>query len=72
VCAARPDVVAERARRRLEDPDRVSDADADVAARLAASFEPLDADPELDLVVEVRTDAPGDGALEALAAALDH
>ena len=71
VCAARPDVVRERARRRLEDPGRVSDADPDVAARLAAAFEPLDTDPELDLVVHVRTDAPGAGALGELAAALD-
>ncbi|UGS36977.1 AAA family ATPase [Capillimicrobium parvum] len=72
VCAARPDVVRERARRRLEDPGRVSDADPEVAARLAAGFEPLDGDPELDLVVHVRTDAPGAGALGELAAALDR
>lgn len=72
VCQARPEVVAERARQRLADPARVSDADPAVAARLAAAFEPLDGDPELDLVVAVRTDAPGDGALATLAAALDR
>ena len=71
VCGARPDAVRERARRRLDDPGRVSDADPEVAARLAAAFEPLDTDPELDLVVHVRTDAPGAGALGELAAALD-
>jgi len=71
-CEARPGVVRERAQRRLDDPDRVSDADPGVAARLAAAFEPLDGDPGLDLVVHVRTDAPDGGAVGALAAALDR
>ncbi|MBX5443369.1 MAG: hypothetical protein IRZ32_17815, partial [Solirubrobacteraceae bacterium] len=69
-CRAAPETLAERARRRARDPQRVSDADEDVARRLAAAFAaPAPEEPGWDAVVTVATDE-GD-ALAAAAAALD-
>lgn len=70
VCRAAPETLLERARRRARNPDRVSDADEDVARRLAAAFEPpTPGEPGWDAVVTSPTDE-GD-ALAAAAAALD-
>jgi aminoglycoside phosphotransferase family enzyme/predicted kinase len=69
-CRAPAAVIAERARRRERDPDRTSDADAELAARQLAEFEPLDElDP--DLHVAVRTDRPLAGIVDEVEAALD-
>jgi uncharacterized protein len=69
-CRAPAAVLAARARRRLADPGRVSDADESVAARLRHDFEPLDeVPPERHLTV--RADAPLDACLEELWALLD-
>jgi len=70
VCRAAPETLLERARRRARNPDRVSDADEDVARRLAAAFEPPGAaEAGWDAVVTSPTDE-GD-PLAAAAAALD-
>jgi predicted kinase len=69
-CRAPAAVVAERARGREGEPGRVSDATAEIAARQAAEFEPLD-EVEADRHVLVRTDRPAEDAVDEIVAALD-
>ncbi len=70
VCTAAPDELARRARARLGDADRVSDADPAVAGALAEAFEPPSSDEAgFARVVSVRTDRPA--PLATVAAALD-
>jgi predicted kinase len=69
-CLAPAAVVAERAARRELDPERVSDATAEIAARQRAEFEPLDeVTPGAHL--RVRTDRPVEELLGELEAWLD-
>lgn len=71
-CEAPAELRRERARARLADPHRVSDADAEVAQRLAEQFEPLASgrDGVVD-VVAVDCAQPPQAQLDALAARLD-
>jgi hypothetical protein len=59
-----------RAAARLHDPERVSDAGPDVAAALAAAWEPLD-EVAPAAHVAVRGDLPPGAALDAVDAILD-
>ena len=69
-CVAPAAVVAERAALRELDPERVSDATAEIAARQRTEFEPLDeVAPAAHLVM--RTDRPVDELLAELEAWLD-
>lgn len=56
-CHAAPDVLARRARERLSDPARETDAGPALALMQAATFEPLDEVPAADHVV-LRTERP--------------
>ena len=69
-CLAPVAVVAERAARRELDPERVSDATAEMAARQRAEFEPLDEVPP-GAQLSLRTDRPLDEQLAELEAWLD-
>jgi uncharacterized protein len=69
-CLAPAAVVAERAARRQLDPDRVSDATVELAARQRAEFEPLDAVAP-DAHFPLRTDRPLDEQLAELEGWLD-
>jgi aminoglycoside phosphotransferase family enzyme/predicted kinase len=71
VCTAPAEVRRARVEARLRDPTRVSDADVAVAETIAAGFEPLDADLEIDRVLMLDADRPPAAALDDLAAALD-
>ncbi len=71
-CEISEETRAARARERSRDPERVSDADAGVAARLAASFEPVGDEPGIALAVRLRTDRPLESTVDELAAALDR
>ena len=71
VCTAPAPIRRARVQARLTDPTRVSDADVAVAETLAAQFEPIDAEPEIDRALDVHTDQPLAAALDALAAQLD-
>ena len=69
-CRAPAAVVAERARARAVDPERVSDATAEIAARQLAEFEPLDeVDPSRHVLL--RTDREPAEIVDDLLAALD-
>ena len=69
-CVAPAAVVAERAARRELEPERVSDATAEIAALQRAEFEPLDeVAPRAHLAL--RTDRPVDELLAELEAWLD-
>lgn len=69
-CVAPSAVVAERAARRELEPERVSDATAEIAALQRAEFEPLDeVAPRAHLAL--RTDQPVDELLAELEAWLD-
>ena len=69
-CRVPAAVAQQRAVARLADPARVSDAGPDVAAALAAAWEPLDeVAPAAHLVV--RGDQEPHAALDGLAALLD-
>ena len=69
-CSAPPDVLAERARARTGDPDRVSDATPEVVRRQLRE-QPAPADPLPGRRVTIRTDrAPGE-VVDALRAELD-
>ena len=69
-CRAPAAVVAERARLRLLDRERVSDAGTEVAGRQLAELEPLDeVGPELHLAV--RSDRPTPEVLDDVLALLD-
>jgi uncharacterized protein len=69
-CLAPAAVVAERAARRELDPERVSDATAEIAALQRAEFEPLDeVAPAAQLAL--RTDRPVDELVAELEAWLD-
>jgi predicted kinase len=63
-------VVAERAARRELDPERVSDATAEIAAQQRAEFEPLD-EVAADAHLSLRTDRPLGEQLAELEAWLD-
>lgn len=70
-CVAPVAVLAERARRREQDPHRVSDATAAVAERLRSAWQPLgEITPDLHLAV--RTDRPVRNILGDLLALLDE
>jgi len=69
-CLAPVAVVAERAARRELDPERVSDATAEIAARQRAEFEPLDEVPP-GAHLSLRTDRPLGEQLAELEAWLD-
>jgi uncharacterized protein len=69
-CIAAMEVRLERAARRTTAPS-ISDADARVASRLAAEFEPLDDLPSA-IHARVRTDLPAATAVTAVEAALDE
>jgi aminoglycoside phosphotransferase family enzyme/predicted kinase len=68
LCGAPPDVLAARAERRRRAGTDPSEADAAVARRLAAAFEPPD---ELGAVCRLDTTPPLDAVLTTLAAWLD-
>ncbi|HEU4703577.1 MAG TPA: AAA family ATPase [Conexibacter sp.] len=71
-CDAPAELRLARAEARLADPGRVSDADAAVAQRIAATFEPVTADEDgVDAVVAVDCRQLGEATLDALAAQLD-
>lgn len=70
-CLAPAAVLAERADLRDRDPDRVSDATADIARRLRAEWEPLDEVPAAAHLA-LRTDRPVSGVISDLAALLDE
>jgi hypothetical protein len=69
-CRAPGRVVAERARSREADPNRVSDATAEIAAAQSAEFEPLDELPASRHLL-LRTDRPVEELVLELEAALD-
>ena len=69
-CLAPVAVVAERAARRELDPERVSDATAEIAAQQRAEFEPLD-EVAADAHLSLRTDRPLGEQLAELEAWLD-
>jgi aminoglycoside phosphotransferase family enzyme/predicted kinase len=69
-CIAPAAVVAERARRREFDPERVSDATPAIAARQRSEFEPLD-EVAPDAHLALRTDRPRDDLVGALEDWLD-
>jgi len=69
-CLAPAAVVAERAARRELDPERVSDATAEIATRQRAEFEQLDEVPP-GAHLRLRTDRPVDELLAELEAWLD-
>ena len=69
-CLAPAAVVAERAARRELDPERVSDATAEIAALQRAEFEPLDEVAPAEHLA-MRTDRPVDELLAELEASLD-
>jgi aminoglycoside phosphotransferase family enzyme/predicted kinase len=69
-CLAPVAVVAERAARRELDPERVSDATAEIAAQQRAEFEPLD-EVAANAHLSLRTDRPLDEQLAELEAWLD-
>ena len=72
VCEAPAALRRARADARLSDPERVSDADAAVAERIAAAFEPpLAGEARIDAVLRVDCRELGDAPLEQLAARLD-
>jgi len=71
VCAAPGAVRRARARARLTDPRRVSDADAAVAEALGAEFEPVDDEPGIGRVLHAHTDQPLAGVVDDLAEGLD-
>lgn len=72
-CDAPLELRLQRARARLADPQRVSDADEAVARRLAAAFEPPRAGADgIDRVVTVDTRRIDDRTLDELAARLDE
>jgi len=70
-CRAPVDVLRRRARARISDPHRVSDAGPTIAARLAERFEPLEADisPQNHLVL--RSDRPVGELASDIVAMLD-
>lgn len=70
-CVAPAAVLAERARRRADEPVRVSDATAEVAQRLRAEWEPLDEIPAGSHLV-LRTDRDTGSAVADVAAFLDE
>jgi predicted kinase len=69
-CVAPAPVAAERARRREDDPSRISDATPAIAARQLAEFEPLDEVPPRAHFT-LRTDRPVEERLAELEAWLD-
>jgi aminoglycoside phosphotransferase family enzyme/predicted kinase len=69
-CRAPAQVIAERAAHREREADRASDADAKIAARQRAEFEPLDEVPANDHVV-LRTDRSTDTLVDEVAAWMD-
>jgi aminoglycoside phosphotransferase family enzyme/predicted kinase len=69
-CVAPAEVVAERSRRRELEPERSSDATAEIALRQLAELEPLDEVPA-DLHVTLRTDRSAREVVDDVEAALD-
>ncbi len=70
-CSAPPATLRERAERREADPRRVSDADADVAQRLAAAFEPAEEFADAGALCRLSTEGGVEQSLDALARWLD-
>jgi aminoglycoside phosphotransferase family enzyme/predicted kinase len=70
-CLVSAAVLAERARRREQDPERVSDATAAIAQRLRDSWEPFDDVPP-DAHLAVRADRPVDAVVGDVLALLDE
>src|SRR6185503_10738385 len=70
-CRAPAAVVARRAAARSSQPDRVSDADAAIAARQVAEWEPLTEIPAVDRVT-VATDRSPEATVLAARDALDE
>jgi predicted kinase len=70
-CHVPASVALARARAREEDPEAVSDATAAVAARLGASWEPLDEVAPADHLI-VRADGDPGSALDQLERWLDE
>jgi uncharacterized protein len=69
-CRAPLAVLAQRARNRARDPERISDADVSVALREERSWEPLDEVPG-EAHLTLRTDRPVERIVEDFMALLD-
>jgi predicted kinase len=70
-CQAPREVLAQRAARREQDPERVSDADTSVVLREHTAWEPLDEVP-VGAHLVVRTDRPAPQILAELMALIDR
>lgn len=70
-CQVPLEVAIERARRRMEESTRISDADPEVVERSYRSFEPLDELPR-GTVLELSTEQPLDAQVAQVARAVDR